>query len=153
MRNQKGIVINQLDRKLQSFSEASTQLVPAGGWIHTIRTGINMTLNQLGKKLGITRQGAKRIEESEAAEAITLKSLREAGLAMDMKLVYGFVPLDGSVERMIERRSRLLAEKIILRTHQTMVLEDQSIEQERLSSAIDELAKEIRSELHKSIWD
>lgn len=153
MRSQKSILIEQLDRKLQPFSAASSVIIPDGGWIHTIRTSINMTLNQLGKKLGITKQGAKKIEESEAAGTITLKSLIEAGRAMEMKLVYGFVPNDGSVDLLIERMCRSLAEKIIQRTHQTMVLEDQAIEQDKINVAIEELSKEIRTELNKSIWD
>ena len=34
-----------------------------------------------------------------------------------------------------------------------MMLEDQAIEKSKLKSAIDDLSKEIKSELKKSIWD
>ena len=59
---------------------------------------MNMTLEQLGKKLNMTKQGVKRIEESEAAGTLTLKSLKEVGNALEMKFIYGFVPIDGSID-------------------------------------------------------
>jgi predicted DNA-binding mobile mystery protein A len=153
MRNQRNLLIEQLDRKLLTFKGTEKVIIPEKGWINTIRATINMTLEQLGNKLNITKQGVKRIEESEAAGTITIKSLKEVGNALEMKFVYGFVPIDGSVNSLLERKSRVLAEKIILRTNQNMMLEDQAIEKSKLKAVIDDLSKEIRSELKKSIWD
>ena len=48
MRNQKRLLIEQLDSKLKPFSDTKTVIVPDSGWIKTIRTTINMTLEQLG---------------------------------------------------------------------------------------------------------
>ena len=48
LRNQKQLLIEQLDNKLKPFSDAKTTIVPDSGWIKTIRTTINMTLEQLG---------------------------------------------------------------------------------------------------------
>jgi predicted DNA-binding mobile mystery protein A len=153
MRNQRNLLIEQLDRKLLTFKGTEKVIIPEKGWINTIRATINMTLEQLGNKLNITKQGVKRIEESEAAGTITIKSLKEVGNALEMKFVYGFVPIDWVVNSLLERKSRVLAEKIILRTNQNMMLEDQAIEKSKLKAVIDDLSKEIRSELKKSIWD
>jgi len=153
MRNQRKLLVEQLDRKLKPLLGSEKIIIPSNGWINTIRTTVNMTLEQLGKKLNMTRQGAKRIEESEAAGTITIKTLKEVGNALEMKLVYGFVPLDGSVDLLLNRKSRILAEKIILRTNHNMMLEDQEIDKERLKNAIEDLSKEIKSELKKTIWD
>jgi predicted DNA-binding mobile mystery protein A len=153
MRNQRNLLIEQLDRKLLPFKGSEKVIIPEKGWINTIRATINMTLEQLGNKLNMTKQGVKRIEESEAAGTITIKSLKEVGNALEMKFVYGFVPIDGSINSLLERKSRVLAEKIILRTNQNMMLEDQAIEKSKLKAAIDDLSKEIKSELKKSIWD
>jgi predicted DNA-binding mobile mystery protein A len=112
-----------------------------------------MTLEQLGKKLNMTKQGAKRIEESEAAGTLTIKSMKEVGNALDMKFVYGFVPKDGSIDSLLNRKARILAEKIILRTNHNMMLEDQKIEKENLNNAIEDLSKEIKLELKRTIWD
>jgi predicted DNA-binding mobile mystery protein A len=153
MRNQRNLLIEQLDRKLLPFKGSENVIIPDKGWINTIRATINMTLEQLGNRLNMTKQGVKRIEESEAAGTITIKSLKEVGNALEMRFVYGFVPIDGSINSLLERKSRILAEKIILRTNQNMMLEDQAIEKIKLKAAIDDLSKEIKSELKKSIWD
>jgi predicted DNA-binding mobile mystery protein A len=153
MRNQRKLLIEQLDRKLKPFLGSEIVIIPDNGWINTIRTIINMTLEQLGKKLNMTKQGVKRIEESEAAGTITIKSLKEVGNALDMKFVYGFVPIDGSIDSLLDRKSRILAEKIILRTNQNMMLEDQEIEKENLKNAIKDLSNEIKFELKRTIWD
>ena len=153
MRNQRKLLIDQLDRKLKPFLGSEIIIIPDNGWINTIRTTLNMTLEQLGKKLKMTKQGVKRIEESEAAGTITIKSLKEVGNALEMKFVYGFVPIDGSIDSLLDRKSRILAEKIILRTNHNMMLEDQEIEKGNLKNAIEDLSKEIKFELKKTIWD
>lgn len=153
MRNQRKLLLEQLDRKLKPFYGAEIVIIPDNGWINTIRTTINMTLEQLGRKLKMTKQGVKRIEESEAAGTITIKSLKEVGNALEMKFVYGFVPLDGTIDSLLNRKSKILAEKIILRTNHNMMLEDQEIGKENLKRAIEELSQEIKIELKKTIWD
>jgi predicted DNA-binding mobile mystery protein A len=153
MRNQRKLLIEQLDRKLKPFLGSEMVIIPDKGWINTIRTTLNITLEQLGRKLKITKQGVKRIEESEAAGTITIKSLKEVCNALEMKFVYGFVPIDGSIDSLLERKSRILAEKIILRTNHNMMLEGQEIGKEKLENAIEDLSKEIKFELKKTIWD
>ena len=66
MRNQKKLLLEQLDNKLSAFNGTETIQIPDKGWIYNIRTALNMTLEQLGQKLNITKQGAKKIEERES---------------------------------------------------------------------------------------
>lgn len=153
MRNKKKLLIEQLDQKLGHFQKAEVILVPDRGWINTIRTTLNMTMAQLGAKLRITRQGVKKIEESEAKGSITINSLKEAGEAMDLKFVYGFVPKDGTIENLINLKAEKLARKIVLRTNQNMKLEDQGIGDKKIKESITELANEIKREMRKSLWD
>ena len=49
-----------------------------------------------------------------------------------MQLVYGFVPYDGSLDALIEKRATELATKIVMRTSNTMQLEDQGNSNERI---------------------
>jgi predicted DNA-binding mobile mystery protein A len=153
MRNQRKLLIEQLDRKLRPFLGSEMVIIPDNGWINTIRTTINMTLEQLGKKLNMTKQGAKRIEESEAAGTITIKSLKKVANSLEMKFVYGFVPIDGFIDSLIDRKARILAEKIVLRTNHNMMFEDQEIEKGNLKHVIEDLSKEIKLELKRTIWD
>lgn len=153
MRSTKKLLIEQLDRKLKPFRGAEKVIVPEQGWIYAIRTSLNMTLEQLGDKLQMTKQGIKKIEEREGTDSISIKSLKEIGNALDMKFVYGFVPKHGSVDEMITARAIAIAEKIVLRTNQTMKLENQGNSQEQINHAIMELASELKREMHKSLWD
>jgi len=153
MRNKKQLLIEQLDQKLKPFQKTEMVLVPDKGWINTIRTTLNMTMVQLGTKLGVTKQGVNKIEDSEAKGSISINSLKEVGNALDLKLVYGFVPKDGTINNLINLKAEKLAKKIVLRTNQNMKLEDQGIGDEKIIKTIKELADEIKREMRKSLWD
>lgn len=153
MRNKKQLLIEQLDQKLENFKESAMILVPAKGWINTIRTTLNMTRDQLGAQLEMTKGAIQKIEDREASGQITINKLKNVGQALNMKFVYGFVPNDGSIENLISIKSEKLARKIVLRTNQNMKLEDQGIGDEKINKTIKDLAAEIKRELRKSIWD
>src|SRR6478735_2711733 len=149
----KSLQIKQLNNKLMVFASLKQVPVPPTGWIKAIRTAIGMSMQQLGDKLSVTRQGILDIEKREMEGAITIKSLKEIGRALDMQLVYGFVPNDGSLDALIEKRAMELATKIVLRTSNTMKIEDQGITNERIEKAIKERAEEIKNEMPKILWD
>jgi predicted DNA-binding mobile mystery protein A len=153
MRNQKRLIVQQLDEKLKPFKGTEKVFLPTKGWIHTIRKSLGMTLEQLGKKLGMTRQGVHYIEESEAVGSIPLKTMLEVGNAMNLRFVYGFVPKDSSFEQLIEKRAGLLARKIVQRTHQNMILEGQENKEKQVQLAIKELTEELNKEMPKALWD
>jgi predicted DNA-binding mobile mystery protein A len=153
MRNKRKLLIEQLDQKLIPFLETRKILVPERGWVNTIRTTLNMTMAQLGTKLNMTRQGVKRIEESEANGTITLNSLKEVANVMDLKFVYALVPKNGTIDDLIEIKADKLAQKIVLRTNQNMKLEDQGIGDDKISKTIKDLANEIKREVRRSLWD
>lgn len=153
MRNKRKLLIEQLDQKLQPFAESRKVPVPERGWINAIRTALNMTMAQLGTKLSITRQGVNSMEESEANGTITLNSLHDVAMAMDLKLVYALVPKNGTIDDLIQKKADNLAEKIVLRTNQNMRLEDQGIGDDKIAEIIKELAHEIKREMRKSLWD
>lgn len=152
-RRQHSINIAQLDKKLQAFTAFRETPVPATGWIHAIRTTIRMSLRQMGKRLSITPQSMKEIEQREKDGTITLKNLREAGRALDMQLVYGFIPQGGSLEKMIEEKASAIAKEIVLRTSHSMMLEDQENSKERIEKAIKERAEEIKNEMPRHLWE
>ena len=147
------LLIEQVDRKLRVFSSLKSFNVPEKGWIHTIRTALKMTLRQFGQRLDINPSSAKNIEKREKEGAITLRALREAASALDMQLVYGFIPTDGSLEAMIEKKAEELATQIVQRTSQTMNLEDQGNSQERIKNAIKQQMEELKYELPRTLWD
>jgi predicted DNA-binding mobile mystery protein A len=154
MRNTKQqLLIEQIDKKLKPFRSVETVIVPEKGWINAVRTALKMSLRQLGERMQITSQSANEIEKREANGNITLNNLREAAKALDMKLVYGLVPKDDSIEKMIERRARELASEIVLRTSNTMKLEDQENTQSRIRQSIKNKTEEIKDTMPKYLWD
>jgi predicted DNA-binding mobile mystery protein A len=152
MRNNK-LQFQQLNQKMDQLSGLQHVIVPPIGWIKAIRNGIGMSMEQLGKKLSITKQGVMDIEKREKEGAITIKSMQEIAKAIDMQFVYGFVPNAGSLDQMIEMRALEMATKIVQRTSTTMKLEDQVNSKERIEKAIKERAAEIIYKTPKILWD
>jgi len=72
---------------------------------------------------------------------------------MDMQLVYGFVPNDGSLDALIGKRGNELATHIVMRTANTMKLEDQANSKKRIETAIMEMAAAIKNEMAKILWN
>lgn len=153
MRNQKKLLVEQLDQKLANFKAAKKVQVPQKGWINTIRTTLNMTREQLASKLRLTKGAIQKMEEREATGQITINKLRDVGMALDLQFVYGFVPKDDTIENLINNKAQALATKIVLRTNQNMKLEGQGIGDEKINETINELANEIKREMRKSLWD
>ncbi|HTK22278.1 MAG TPA: mobile mystery protein A [Mucilaginibacter sp.] len=149
----RSLQLQQLNNKMLGFASLKQTQIPSIGWIKAIRTTIGMSMLQLGNKLSVSKQGIQDIENREKDGSVTIKSLREIGKALNMELVYGFVPIDGSLEAMIERRAHELATKIVLRTANTMKLEDQANSSERIEKAIQERTEEIKNEMPKFLWD
>ena len=147
------LMIEQLDKKLAKYALIGKNGIPVGGWISGIRTALNISLVQFARILKKSSPTVKGIEEREADKSITLKKLSEAADALNLDLVYGFVPRDGSLEKMIERRAHEVAKEIVMRTSHTMKLEDQENTEERLQKAIKERAEKIKNELPKYLWD
>lgn len=153
MRNKRKLLIEQLDQKLADFKQAGAVVIPKKGWIHTIRTTLNMTQEQLGNKLMMTKGAVQKIEEREATGQITINKLKDTANALDMLLVYGFVPKDESIDDMINSRAEKLARKLVLRTHQNMKLENQGINEQKINDSITDLANDIKREMRRSLWD
>jgi predicted DNA-binding mobile mystery protein A len=147
------LIIEQADRKLAAFRPLSAITVPQKGWINTIRTALRMSLRQLGTRLKISPQSVKEIEERESNGSITLKRLRDVGAVLNMKLVYGFIPKDQNIEGIIEKRALEIAKEIVLRTSNTMQLEDQGNSKVRIEKAIKNRAEEIKNKMPKYLWD
>lgn len=147
------LLVEQADRKLSAFRSIKNVSVPHKGWINSIRVALNMSLRQLGERLDISPQSVKEIEEREANGSITLKGLKEAGEALELKLVYGFVPKNKSIEKMIESHALDIARDIVMRTSGTMQLEGQGNSKKRIERAIKDRAEEIKKELPKYLWE
>jgi predicted DNA-binding mobile mystery protein A len=149
----KTLILNQLDAKIKRLNSTSIGELPSTGWINATRLALGMSQEQLGKKLQITRQSVQELEKREKEGTITLKTLKEVAKAMDIQLVYGFIPNQGSLEALIEKKARELATRIVMRTSNSMKLEDQQNSDKRLQKAIKERTRMLVNEMPKILWD
>ena len=149
----KSLQIQQLNGKMLAFASLQKVAQPPTGWIKAIRNAIGMSMLQLGNRLSITKQSVQDMESRERDGSVTIKALREAARALDMQLVYGFVPNDGSLEALIDRKAKELATQIVMRTNNSMKLEDQENSKQRIEKAIQERAFAIKTEMPKTLWD
>ncbi len=126
--------------------------VPVQGWIKTIRDCLGVNLNYIAKKLGIGISAVKNYERNEQSKTITLQSLEKVADTMDCKLVYFFVPKDGSLEKLIDRKAKEVALKIYKRTSHTMTLEKQSVKDESLF--LKDMVEELKNDKKlKNLWN
>ncbi len=91
--------INKLDQILKPIREMNPIETPSKGWISELRSTFNITTKRLGNKIDkpVTAQAILDLEKHEVSGTISLNTLRKAGRAMNMKLVYCFIPEDETV--------------------------------------------------------
>jgi len=147
------LLIEQMDKKIKTFRLLEEVIIPKKGWVNSVRITLKMSLRQLAERMKISPQSVNELEKREANGSITLKTLKDAANAMDMKLVYGLIPKEESLEKVIEKRARKLAIEIVLRTSNSMRLEDQENSKKRIEKSIKSKTDEIIDAMPKYLWD
>ena len=118
--------LSQLDRTLQDMRTPPPR--PTSGWISSVRDALGITLDQIGKQIGSSRQAVQQLERAEATDRITLGALRRTAEAMGCELVYALVPKSGTFAELAERPVRDRAARDVKSVMHTMILEDQKPE-------------------------
>lgn len=86
------------DRQFDRFESLRGVERPKTGWLRAVREAGGVSAGELGRRLGVSRQLPLQFEHAEAADTITLKSLRTVAAALDCDLVYALVPRNGAQE-------------------------------------------------------
>lgn len=90
------IVRRGLDERVSVLNAASRAATkPARGWLRAVRDAVELSQEQVARKLGVKRQSYADLEQAEERGAATLNSIRRAAEAMDCELVYFVVPREG----------------------------------------------------------
>ncbi|WP_020571625.1 mobile mystery protein A [Neolewinella persica] len=147
------LVLRVISEKLNQYASLRSVVPPDVGWISSIRQSLNMTMEQLGRKLKVTKQAVSQIEKRESEGTLTLNGLRDAANAMDMQLIYAIVPKTGTLETYVEQRAFELARETLLEVNQQMRLEAQAVDDEQLSAVIAEAAAELVRSVDRQLWD
>ncbi|MGB3546500.1 MAG: hypothetical protein WBA17_05975 [Saprospiraceae bacterium] len=126
---------------------------PPSGWINAARRALGLTLNGVGRLIGgKSAQSIKDAENRELDGTISLARLREIGEAMNMDLVYGFVPRGGSVDELLLNRARKKACELLTRSRHHMVLEGQTNHVYELEEEIEVMAQGLLTEDPHVLW-
>ena len=118
--------LRQLSSSLSPFESVRNLNRPPRGWLRAIREALGLTLDEVGRKAGVTRQRVQKYENTEASDRITLGTLRRVASAMGCELVYAIVPKSGTLAELAEKRARDVATRNVLAAEHTMALEDQA---------------------------
>lgn len=119
--NSRAVLRRQLDARVRQLPRERS---PKGGWIRAIRMALGMTMEQLGRRLGISTQGVAELESREASASITMAKLQSAAEALECDLLIAFVPRV-PLDEMVRRQAVLKATQEQSRLVHTMKLENQ----------------------------
>ena len=116
----------QLDRQLGLLGQVQALSKPHNGWLRAVREALGITIRQVARTLRKTPQTVASFEKSEAADRITLQTLRQYAEALDCQLVYAIVPKTGSLKTLAEAKTRRDVAKDVLAVEHSMALENQA---------------------------
>jgi predicted DNA-binding mobile mystery protein A len=150
-RNSKALARKHLDKALLPFKEAAVGARPPRGWVRAIRDALGMTSRQLAARMGLSQSTIIALEKGEAADTVTLKTLREAAEALDCRLVYALVPRT-TLDEMVRTRAHTLADKHLARVHHTMRLENQALRDSDLAEERERIARSLLEGRASRLW-
>ena len=152
--NAKDLRLNQLDAVLLGAASHPLPPRPPVGWLRAIRETLGMTSAALGQRLGITASGVRKLEQAEAADAITLATLRRVAEALDCELHYALVPRQ-PLRQMRRQQALRLAQQRQERAGRTMALEAQPVDAPSTSprDRLEAIAQEILRSSGTRLWD
>ncbi len=124
------------------------------GWLRAIRETLGMTSAALGQRLGITASGVRKLEQAEAADAITLATLRRMAEALGCELHHALVPRQ-PLRQMRRQQALRLAQQRQERAGRTMALEAQPVDAPSTSprDRLEAIAQEILRSSGTRLWD
>jgi transcriptional regulator with XRE-family HTH domain len=92
--------LQELDEMLLAYRMSRPRMRAVASWLRSIRQATGVPVEEIRRKLGVTKWEVFRLEQSEANERIQLSSLRNAARGLDCELVYALVPRHGSLAEM-----------------------------------------------------
>lgn len=125
---------------------------PARGWLRAIRDALGMTSAQYARRLGVSQPRISALEKSEAAETVSLATLRRAAEALDCELIYAIVPRR-PLDQLLEERATIKADGQMARVNHTMRLEDQALTAEDLAYERERLIDLFLRGDQRRLWD
>lgn len=143
--------LQQMDALLGSWKSARLSARPKSGWVRAVRETLGMSAAAFARRLGITHAGVRKLEASEASDAITLASLRKLAQALNCDLQYALVPRTSLSQQIQDRAQTVVKEKLQPIAH-SMALEDQAVNGPLNKLQFDLAVKELLEGSRRELW-
>ncbi len=141
----------QFIEKTNKFRLAKLPKAPKS-WISYFRSSLNISQDQLAKKLRLSQPGFRKLEQSELAGTITLASLKRVAAEFDCDLIYAFVPRK-NMHAIIKSKALEAAITDLSTIDHSMSLEAQQIGRNKLKSRVKAYADDLIATMDKRLWD
>ncbi len=143
-----------IEKKIQPWLKLRAHKIPIKGWLRAIRESLGLNARQLAKRCKVHNSTILEIEKREIIGTVHIKTLEKIAKAMNCKLVYALVPKDGynRLENIIDERAKFIAERIVRKTAQTMLLEDQVISPMDMKKHVLQLADKLKRDMSPLLW-
>lgn len=110
-----------------------------------------MSAAAFARRLGMSHAGVRKLENSEASDAITLASLRKLAAALDCELHYALVPRT-SLKDMVQRQAETVARQRLQPIAHSMALEDQAVGESQHKLQLAMAAKALIEGSGRNLW-
>lgn len=102
----------ELDCQFRKYAAHKQPTVPRAGWVKAIRLAIGMSSDTLGNRIGISGQGLRKLEMSEADRSITLKTLDRLADALDCDVHYILAPRTSLIDQLIQQARKRSVDRL-----------------------------------------
>lgn len=149
------VVIRQYQSLVRNTASLTLRdgIVPPEGWLATMRRALGMSAAQLARRVGFTRARVSKAEAVERAGGITLNSLQAMAAAMDCRLVYAIVPVNGDVADIVMAQARRKAAALIRKAGTHMALEQQQLTDAANAAEIERVAAQLLARMPADFWN
>jgi predicted DNA-binding mobile mystery protein A len=143
--------IQQMDTLLKAWRTAKLSARPKSGWVRAIRESLGMSATAFARRLGMTPVGVRKLESSEASDAITLASLRKLAQALDCELQYALVPRTSLLQQVKDRAQTVALERLRPVAH-SMALEGQAVKLPLNKLQLELVIKDLIEGSRRELW-
>lgn len=82
----------QINRRIEGLKSFKEKAYVREGWINFMRLALGLTLEELAKRVSLSKGSVAQAERREVDGQVSISTLNKMAEAMDCELVYAFVP-------------------------------------------------------------
>ena len=149
----KNLALDQLDETMATLRKSAEVSRPQKGWARSIREALGMSLGQLARRVGVSRETIATLERSEARGTITLASLEKLARGLGCRVTYALVPEGGSIEGLRRKRAQEVARRELEQVSHSMRLEAQGLAPGRERRQLERHVQELLAGSPRRLWE